>query len=88
VKAVTTLFDSMDWDDEENDLSTVIGSGTRIASEVVRNDSDSTPNLPTRTTNGKRSLEVDQPEWIRGASSSASSGLGEFACGITSRTNR
>jgi hypothetical protein len=51
----------MDWDDEENDLSTVIGSGTRIASEVVRSDSDSTPNLPTRTTNGKRSLEVDQP---------------------------
>jgi hypothetical protein len=51
----------MDWDDEENDLSTMIVSGTRIASEVVRNDSDSTPNLPTRTTNGKRSLEVDQP---------------------------
>ena len=29
-----------------------------------------------------------EPEWIGGANSSASSGLGEFACGVTSHTNR
>jgi hypothetical protein len=50
----------MDWVDEENDLSTVIGSGTRIASETARDGSDNTPKLPIRTINGKRYLEVDQ----------------------------
>jgi len=49
----------MDWGDE-NELSTAIGSGTRIASEIARDDSDNTPKLPIRTINGKRYLEVDQ----------------------------
>jgi hypothetical protein len=57
---MAALFDSMDWGDEETDLSTVIGSGTRIASEIARDDSDNTPKLPIRTINGKRYLEVDQ----------------------------
>jgi hypothetical protein len=38
----------MDWVDEENDLSTVIGSGTRIASEIARDGSGNTPKLPFR----------------------------------------
>ena len=59
MKAVTTLFDSMDWDDEENDLSTVIGSGTRIASKIARDGSGNAPQLPIRTINGKTYLEVD-----------------------------
>jgi len=53
------LFDSMDWVDEENDLSTVIGSGTRIANEIARDDSDNTPKLLIRTIGGKRYLEVN-----------------------------
>ena len=36
---MAALFDSMDWVNEENDLSTVIGSDTRIASEMARDDS-------------------------------------------------
>ena len=40
---MAALFDSMDWVNEENDLSTVIGSGTRIASEIARDDSGNTP---------------------------------------------
>src|SRR3954453_6771007 len=57
---MAALFDSMDWVNEENDLSTVIGSGTRIASEIARDDSGNTPKLPIPTINGKRYLEVDQ----------------------------
>jgi hypothetical protein len=57
---MAALFDSMDWVDEENDLSTVIGSGTRIASEIAHDDSDNTPKLPIRTISGKRYLEVGQ----------------------------
>ena len=45
---MAALFDSMASVDEENDLSTVIGSGTRIASETARDDSDNTPKLPIR----------------------------------------
>jgi hypothetical protein len=47
------------WDDEEIDLSTPIGSA-RIACEVISNDSDNTPKLPVRTIGGKRYLEIDQ----------------------------
>jgi hypothetical protein len=57
---MAALLDSMDWGDEENDLSTAIGSGTRIASKIARDDSDNTPKLPIRTINGKRYLDVDQ----------------------------
>jgi hypothetical protein len=32
----------MDWGDKENDLSTLIGSDTRMASEIVRDGSDNT----------------------------------------------
>src|SRR3954454_18958418 len=57
---MASLFDSMVWVDEENDLSTVRGSGTRIASEIARDGSSNTHKLPTRTINGKKYLEVDQ----------------------------
>ena len=57
---MAALFDSMDWVNEENDLSTVIGSGTRIASEIARDDSGNTPKLPIPTINGEKYLEVDQ----------------------------
>jgi hypothetical protein len=53
------LFDSMDWDDED-DLSTTIGSDTRITSEMASDGSDNTTKLPVRTISGKRYLEVDQ----------------------------
>ena len=33
---MAALFNSVDWVDEENDLSTMMGSGTRIASEIAR----------------------------------------------------
>jgi hypothetical protein len=57
---MAALFGSMDWVNEENDLSTVIGSGTQIATEIARDDSGNTPKLPIRTIDGKRYLEVDQ----------------------------
>jgi hypothetical protein len=57
---MVALFDAMDWVDEENDLSTAIGSGTRIASEIARDNSDNTPKLAIQTVSGKRYLEVDQ----------------------------
>jgi|HubBroStandDraft_6_1064221.scaffolds.fasta_scaffold2776826_1 hypothetical protein len=43
------LFDSMDWADEENDLSSAIGSGTQTATEIGPDDPDNTPGLPVRT---------------------------------------
>ena len=38
----------------------MIGSSTRIVSEIARDDSDNTPKLPIRTVSGKRYPEVDQ----------------------------
>ena len=57
---MAALFDSMDGVDEENDLSTVIGTDTRIASEIAHDDSANTPTLPIRTINGKIYLKIDQ----------------------------
>jgi hypothetical protein len=54
------LFDSIDWVNEKNDLSTMIGSGTRITSEITHDNSDNTPKLLIRTINGKRYVEVNQ----------------------------
>jgi hypothetical protein len=53
-------FDPMDWDDEEDDLSTVISHTTQIDSETASNTSSNTPKLPVRLIDGRRYLEVDQ----------------------------
>jgi hypothetical protein len=48
------LFDSMDWGNEEDDLGTVVGSGTQITSEIARDTSDNPPKLPVQTISGKK----------------------------------
>ena len=37
----------------------MIGSSTRIVSEIARDDSDNTPKIPIQEINGKGYLEVD-----------------------------
>jgi hypothetical protein len=49
----------MDWDDEEDDLSTMISHTTQIDSETASNTSSNTPKLPVRLIDGRRYLEVD-----------------------------
>jgi hypothetical protein len=53
------LFDPIDWGEEENNLSSAIGSGTRITSEIASDNSNNTPKLPVRLINGRRYLEVN-----------------------------
>jgi hypothetical protein len=57
---MAAFFDPMDWDDEESDLSSSMGTDTLIANEIEPPGFDSTPKLPIRTVNGLRYLEVDQ----------------------------
>ena len=55
----TKMAPLFNWDDEEIDLSTPIGSA-RIACEVVSNDSDNTPKFTSAYNRQKKDLEIDQ----------------------------
>jgi hypothetical protein len=54
------LFDSMDWEDEENDLSDPVAADTQTANQLAPHSSDNTASLSTRLIGGKTYLVVDQ----------------------------
>jgi hypothetical protein len=57
---MAATFDPMVWDDEEDDLSTAMGTESLIANGIALESFDNTPKLPVRIVRGRRYLEVDQ----------------------------
>jgi hypothetical protein len=57
---MAAIFDPMVWDNEENDLSTAMGTESLIANRIAPESFDNTPKLPVRMAKGRRYLEVDQ----------------------------